>query len=514
MKQFRRYLKLLAMVLISTSVFGQEYCEPGMNNDAIYSFYKYNIGAISIDEYTNVTGQGNTSTGYDDYTDEEVGKFKHGETFSLKVFPSDDTYYNGGHVNVYIDWNNDSDFDDTDEELGSKSDVNEGDTAIYTIEIPEDAATGQIRIRIFYGELASDVDDACQTYGDYNYGEVEDYEITVSPLITASFVVSDTNLTVLDTLITTNNSEEASTYKWTASPNDYSFASGSNSTSTNPNIIFSAAGDYVLTLIATTDAVHDTATINIHVYEQVVAGFSASELAIAADDTVTFTNTSENADSFVWTIDEDTYTFISSDLNDEDPSIQFNEVGTYEVTLTTYNTAGADDSSITIVVYDEPTALFTSNKTVYDLGDTATFTDQTLNGATSFFWSFDPDTVDFVNGTDATSKNPEVEFLDRGTYTVTLISTNPAGADTLETEDYITVNLLPEASFTSSDDVIFEGDTVSFTNTSTNGEDYTWTFSPSVTSYANGTSRSSENPDVIFEDAGEYTVFLLSLIHI
>ena len=69
------------------------------------------------------------------------------------------------------------------------------------------------------------------------------------------------------------------------------------------------------------------------------------------------------------TIDEDTYTFISSDLNDEQPSIQFNEVGTYEVTLTTYNTVGADDSSITIVVYDEPTALFTSNKTVYDLGD-------------------------------------------------------------------------------------------------------------------------------------------------
>ncbi len=206
---------------------------------------------------------------------------------------------------------------------------------IYAVEVPEDAVIDQIRIRIFYGEDLIDVDDACQTLEYDIYGEVEDYEITVSSLITASFVVSDTNLTVLDTLATTNNSEEASAYKWTASPNDYSFASGSNSNSTNPNIIFSAAGDYVLTLIATADTVHDTATINIHVYEQVVAGFSASELAIAADDTVTFTNTSENADSFVWTVDEDTYTFISSDLNDEQPSIQFNEVGTYEVTLTT-----------------------------------------------------------------------------------------------------------------------------------------------------------------------------------
>ena len=60
------------MVLISTSVFGQEYCEPGMNNDGT-SWYLYNIGTVNIDEYTNVTNQGNSSKGYDDYTDEEVG---------------------------------------------------------------------------------------------------------------------------------------------------------------------------------------------------------------------------------------------------------------------------------------------------------------------------------------------------------------------------------------------------------------------------------------------------------
>ncbi len=80
----------------------------------------YNIGTVNIDEYTNVTNQGNSSTGYDDYTDEEVGTFKHGETFSLKVFPSDETYTTDGHVNVYIDWNDDGDFDDTDEDLGSQ----------------------------------------------------------------------------------------------------------------------------------------------------------------------------------------------------------------------------------------------------------------------------------------------------------------------------------------------------------------------------------------------------------
>ena len=119
----------------------------------------------------------------------------------------------------------------------------------------------------------------------------------------------------------------------------------------------------------------------------------------------------------MWSVDNQDHTFIDSDLNDQNPSIQFTAVGTYEVTLTTYNTVGSDDSTLVIKVLEAPTALFTSDKTVYNFDDTASFTDQTLNGADSWSWTL-IQAHEFVNGTDASSQNSEVAFLATGSYNV------------------------------------------------------------------------------------------------
>jgi len=56
---------------------------------------------------------------------------------------------------------------------------------------------------------------------------------------------------------------------------------------------------------------------------------------------------------------------------------------------------------------------------------------------TSWKWSFNPTTVTYENGTDATSQNPEVKFTSPGLYTVSLVAQNSAGEETLTESDFI-----------------------------------------------------------------------------
>lgn len=95
-----------------------------------------------------------------------------------------------------------------------------------------------------------------------------------------------------------------------------------------------------------------------------------------------------------------------------------------------------DDISVTNIALP-PVAEFTSDKQTVCPGNTVTFTDLTTLGVTSWFWSFSPTTVTFVNNTDSTSKDPQVIFGQTGTYQVSLTATNFYGSDTIVKTGYI-----------------------------------------------------------------------------
>lgn len=71
------------------------------------------------------------------------------------------------------------------------------------------------------------------------------------------------------------------------------------------------------------------------------------------------------------------------------------------------------------------------------------FTDATYNAPTSWSWTFNPTTVQYLNGTTSVSSNPEVEFTATGSYDVSLYTANATGNDTKTKIGYITVGDAP-----------------------------------------------------------------------
>jgi len=84
-------------------------------------------------------------------------------------------------------------------------------------------------------------------------------------------------------------------------------------------------------------------------------------------------------------------------------------------------------------------AKFTASSTVTCLNTDVAFTDQSTWNPTSHNWSITPNTFTYINGTSATSANPEVQFNSLGFYTVSLAASNAEGGNTETKTDFIEV---------------------------------------------------------------------------
>ena len=123
--------------------------------------------------------------------------------------------------------------------------------------------------------------------------------------------------------------------------------------------------------------------------------------------------------------------------------IQYNTEGTFKVVLTVTNAAGTDsivkESYITVGSTIKPDVDFTSTYPNICPQDIVTFYDHSTNCPVSRHWSFNPNSVFYMNGTNDSSANPEVLFLNTTLYDVSLTVSNQAGDSTLTKEDYVMV---------------------------------------------------------------------------
>ncbi len=236
-----------------------------------------------------------------------------------------------------------------------------------------------------------------------------------------------------------------------------------------------------------------------------VAAFSFNPVNGNAPLQVQFLNASQNADFYDWEFNgPDASPSFSNDVN---PLVLFNSPGTYEVSLTAYNSVAVHATVSTIVVNEAivaPVTDFYVSNTELIEGESLTFTNVSTNNPTSFNWNFAGGTPETVSGPGPHS----IQFNTAGTYSVSLTTSNSAGSDTETKSNYITVNpmnLPPEAIFLVNQSEIQPNSSVIFTSQSSNNPSaYSWSFPGGVPSSAN-----TAGPHVIaYTNPGSYDVSL------
>jgi hypothetical protein len=126
--------------------------------------------------------------GYADYTSITTGVTP-GQTYSLTV--ENGHVYSSDDLGVWIDWNQDEDFDDAGENVVCES-GNSGQ-GTFDITVPLDAMTGNTRMRIRIKYYNADCGSPC---GTTSYGEVEDYTLNINGSYTDWLTLSQSSGTV------------------------------------------------------------------------------------------------------------------------------------------------------------------------------------------------------------------------------------------------------------------------------------------------------------------------------
>ncbi|MFZ4520969.1 MAG: PKD domain-containing protein [Bacteroidales bacterium] len=170
-----------------------------------------------------------------------------------------------------------------------------------------------------------------------------------------------------------------------------------------------------------------------------VADFMAADTLIPVGCAVDFTDISTGIPTnFQWSFQGGTPS-ISTAKNPQ--NIVFSAPGIYTVKLKVWNNLGTDSITKTNYITVSSTLLpvvnFTADQFALCSSDIVRFTDQSTNCPSQWTWSFNPNTITFLEGTSNTSQNPVVQFNAAGAYDVQLVSSNAVGFATLTRLDYI-----------------------------------------------------------------------------
>ncbi|HTF18619.1 MAG TPA: PKD domain-containing protein [Chryseolinea sp.] len=154
---------------------------------------------------------------------------------------------------------------------------------------------------------------------------------------------------------------------------------------------------------------------------QAAATFTVDKSTAQVDETIQFTNTSENATAFKWSFGDGT---TSKEVS---PRKSFESSGTYLVSLVSTGEGGSTISNLSVTVVPSPAF------TVEDADNLVALTPiqftNASKGATSFLWSFGNEAA-----STSTDENPTFTYLKAGAYKVTLKATSPEGSTTTEKE--------------------------------------------------------------------------------
>lgn len=173
---------------------------------------------------------------------------------------------------------------------------------------------------------------------------------------------------------------------------------------------------------------------------ELLADFIADQVEIPAGCEVQFIDqTAGVPTSWLWTFEGGT----PETSTEQNPLVIYENNGVFDVTLEVTNSTGSQtitkEDYINVIDGLVPEVHFSADQTSFcnDAEMIVHFMDETEFCPTSWEWSFSPNTVNFLEGTDANSQNPIVEFLENGSYNVTLTCNNSNGEASLTMEGYV-----------------------------------------------------------------------------
>ncbi|MEI7801962.1 MAG: PKD domain-containing protein, partial [Bacteroidota bacterium] len=249
---------------------------------------------------------------------------------------------------------------------------------------------------------------------------------------------------------------------------------------------------------------YDTMDQNI-IINNVVADFIADDTAICSPDQVCFTNLSQNATSYVWTM----YNGLGAQVwgsNAVDPCRNFNIPGKFSVKLVAIDVNGCTDTmykSLYIYAYGLNLS-FAGNPLSGCIPLLVNFSGAasgTVSTVINYWWNFG-DTASGLLDTSSV-QNPNHIYNNVGSYDVTLVTLENHGCyDTLMIPQYVNP-YQPNVDFTAIDSTVCLGENTCFFNTSFGGSlSYTWDFGDASTS-------NQFNPCHTYLAVGDYTVTLI-----
>jgi len=232
-----------------------------------------------------------------------------------------------------------------------------------------------------------------------------------------------------------------------------------------------------------------------------IPNFTAAPTYGTVPLTVQFTDTSSNNPlQYGWNFGDGTILVGLSGTEAQNPSHTYNEVGTYNVSLTVINEGNAPEGQTLrkdyyIVVVRTPVANFTATPTSGNAPLLVQFTDTSDGEGLTYLWRFGDDTI-------SRQQNPSHLYTKPGVYSVSLSVSNRAGTDSITKTDLITVRALPMADFSANRTSGTSPMTVQFTDLSTGGPgSWSWSF-------GDGTTSTEQNPVHTYSAPGTYNVLL------
>ncbi|REE17036.1 lamin tail-like protein [Winogradskyella pacifica] len=242
------------------------YCNAGPTSSSDSEIENVTLTGVSlnINNDTSGTCTGGTGGVINDFTAQSADVYP-GGSYTLSVEFGDcnnGTQYDGSG-GVWIDWNNDGDFDDTDEEITTLNVAVSGGniTENITINVPAAQALGDYRMRIVQDEGGTA--GTISPCGTFSWGSVEDYTVTVvaatGNLITVTQATGGA-ISPGSTIVADNANQS-----FTATPDTcYTFTNwvvdGTNAGSTNPYTFTNVTANHTITAVYTQDTYNITAT--------------------------------------------------------------------------------------------------------------------------------------------------------------------------------------------------------------------------------------------------------------